>query len=568
MQLSEEAVSLLKKYYMRPEEQYAVDAYRRAACCFSNGDKELENRIVQYAEKGWFMFASPVLFNAVWPGEKPRGLPISCFLSYVPDSLEGLIEHSKEVRWLSVKGGGVGGHWSEVRNASDISPGAIPFIKTIDSDMEAYRQGFSRKGSYAAYIDISHPDVLEFLNIRIPTGGDANRKCFNLHHAVNIPDAFMKAVEEGAEWEFVNPHTKEVVISMPARQLFQQLLEIRFKTGEPYFCFIDTANRELNPYLKAQGLRINGSNLCSEIYLPTNAERTAVCCLSSVNLEYYDEWKNTTMVQDLTVMLDNVLEFFIQHAPKELWRAVASAKHERSLGLGAMGYHAYLQKNMLSWNHWRAMSLNIQMFKHIKEQAVIASERMAKERGEPEGIKGSGRRNAHLLAIAPNANSSIILDTSPSIEPWLANGFKRMSRTGTFLVKNRYLEKVLHYHNQNTDDVWKSIITNKGSAQHLGFLTQEEKEVFKTAMEIDQHLVVEHAAARQPFICQGQSVNLFFSYGSDINYVAGVHIKAFKKGLKGLYYLRTEAGKAAETVSSKVERKVLKEAEACVACES
>ncbi len=569
MTFNEHATQLLQNFYMRSDDKTPEDAFRRAAICFSNGDNALAKRLMSYISNGWFMYSSPVLSNSVYldEGDKIKGLPISCFLAYVPDSLEGLIEHSKETRWLSVKGGGVGGHWSSVRSASDVSPGTIPFIKTIDSDMEAYRQGRTRKGSYAAYLDISHPDIMEFINIRVPTGGDTYRKCFTIHNAVNITDAFMQAVVEGKQWDLIDPNTQKPVNTVDARELFTEIIRTRFRTGEPYLNFIDTANKALNPYQHSMGLRIKGSNLCNEIHLVTNEQRTAVCCLSSVNLEHYDEWKDTTMVQDLIVMLDNVLQFFIDHAPPELDRAVFSAVMERSLGLGAMGYHSYLQRNGLAWNDWRVPSINMNMFKHIKEQAVTASQRLAQERGEPEDIKGSGMRNAHLLAIAPNANSSILLDTSPSIEPLFANAYTTRTRAGTYLVKNKYFEKVLEQKGMNTDEVWKSIINNKGSVQHLDFLSEEEKEVYKTAYEIDQRGVVSSAAHRQPFICQGQSVNLFFPAGANINYVVGTHIKAWKEGLKGLYYLRTEAGKQADTVSFKVERNALKDAETCVACE-
>jgi len=567
MIFSDHANTLLQKFYMRPDEKTPIDAFRRAATCFSKGDAALAQRLVEYVSKGWFMFASPVLSNAVYEGEKVKGLPISCFLAYVPDSLEGLIEHSKEIRWLSVKGGGVGGHWSSVRSASDISPGVIPFIKTVDSDMEAYRQGRTRKGNYAAYLDISHPDIMEFLNIRVPTGGDTYRKCFAVHNAINITDDFMKAVVEGKQWNLIDPNTKQVVNTVDARELFTEIVRVRFRTGEPYLNFIDTANKALNPYQYANGLRIKGSNLCTEIHLVTDEQRTAVCCLSSVNLEYFDEWKDTNMVQDLIVMLDNVLQFFIDNAPPELDRAVFSAVMERSLGLGAMGYHSYLQRKGLGWNDWRVPALNMAMFSRIKEQAVVASQKLAQERGEPEDIKGSGMRNAHLLAIAPNANTSVLVDTSPSIEPWFAPAFTARTRAGTYSVKNKYLEKLLEAKGMNTDEVWKDIINHKGSVQHLDFLTEDEKEVYKTAYEIDQRGVVTAAAHRQPYICQGQSVNLFFPAGSDINYVVGTHIKAWKEGLKGLYYLRTESTAKADVVSFKIERNALKDSEACVACE-
>lgn len=563
---SDQALKLLKDYYMRPEEQTPDHAYARAAVAYSGGDMELAQRIYEYASKGWFMFASPVLSNAPLPGEKPRGLPISCFLAYVPDTLEGLIDHTAELRWLSVKGGGVGGHWSDVRSTSDVAPSPIPFLKTVDADMTAYRQGKTRKGSYAAYLDVSHPDIIEFLNIRVPTGGDPNRKCFNLHNAINVSDVFMEAVKNDTLWELVDPNDKSVRDTIKARELWQRILEVRFRTGEPYVNFIDTANRHLHPSQKALGLRVHGSNLCNEIHLATSDDRTAVCCLSSVNLEFYDDWKDTPMVADLITFLDNVLQFFIDHAPDVLSRAKYSATRERSLGLGAMGFHAYLQKNMIPWESPLAISANRRMFKYIKAIALGRSQQLAEAWGEPEDLKGYGVRNAHLLAIAPNANSSIIVGTSPSIEPWKSNAYTHRTRAGAHLVKNQYLEKLLDEKGQNTPEVWQSITLNDGSVQHLEFLSDWEKDVFKTAFELDQNWVVDHAAHRQEYICQGQSVNLFFPAGSDKGYVNSVHLRAWKEGLKGLYYLRTNAGVSADKISQKVVRNALKDSDECVAC--
>jgi ribonucleoside-diphosphate reductase alpha chain len=563
---SEQALKLLKDYYMRPTEPTPDHAYARAAVAYSYGDMGLAQRIYDYASKGWFMFASPVLSNAPLPNETPRGLPISCFLAYVPDSLEGLIDHTTELRWLSVKGGGVGGHWSAVRSTSDIAPSPIPFLKTVDADMTAYRQGKTRKGSYAAYLDVSHPDIIEFLNIRVPTGGDPNRKCFNLHNAINISDKFMQAVVDDKVWELVDPHDQTVRDTIGARELWQRILETRFRTGEPYLNFIDTANKHLNPAQQALGLKIHGSNLCNEIHLATSAERTAVCCLSSVNLEFFDDWSQTTMVADLVRFLDNVLQFFIDHAPDTLNRAKFSAEQERSIGLGAMGFHSYLHRKMIPWESAVAISANRNMFCMIKDQAARATRELALERGEPGDLKGTGTRNAHLLAIAPNANSSILLSTSPSIEPLKSNAFTHRTRAGAHLVKNVYLERLLQVLDRDKDEVWQSIILNEGSVQHLDFLTQDQKDVFKTAFELDQAWVVDHAAHRQLYICQGQSVNLFFPAGSDKSYVNSVHLKAWKAGLKGLYYLRTDAGAATDKISTKIVRNALKDADECIAC--
>ena len=488
--LSEQSQKLLKDYYCKDDEKSPQHAFARAAVAFSAGDLELAQRIYDYVSKGWFMYSSPVLSNAPNPGEKAKALPISCFLSYVPDSLDGLIDHTSELRWLSVKGGGVGGHWSDVRSVSDKAPGPMPFLHTVDADMVAYRQGRTRKGSYASYMDISHPDIIEFINMRIPTG-DVNRKNLNLHHAVNLTDKFMEAVRDGEMWDLVDPaDDKDVRESMPARRLWELLLETRYRTGEPYLNFIDTANRALPETQKALGLEIKGSNLCNEIHLATNEERTAVCCLSSVNLEHYNEWKDTNMIGDLTRFLDNVLQFFIDNAPDEIARARYSATQERSLGLGAMGLHSYLQRNAIPFESEEAVRANMAVSEHIYAQAVAESLRMGEERGEAPDMKGTGRRNAHMLAIAPNANSSMIVDTSPSIEPWKANAFTSRTRVGSHLNKNKYLEQILEEMGKNTEEVWTSIITNGGSVQHLDFLDPIVKDIYKTAIELDQNWVI------------------------------------------------------------------------------
>jgi len=839
---------------------------------------------------------------------------------------------------MSVLGGGVGGHWSDVRSVSKKSPGPIPFLKTVDSDMTAYRQGLTRKGSYATYLDVSHPDIMEFLNLRVPTGGDPDRKCFNLHVAVNLTDAFMEAVYEGSSWDLIDPNDRSVRETVDARELWQRIIEVRFRTGEPYFFFIDTANKALPQPLKDKGFRINGSNLCvtgdqrvvtdrglvtakelyeeggdlivfdgveaqrssemkliergapvykialkngmthkvtsyhkvktslgdvackdlklgdrvciqtnkgifgdlsmedeafllglyqadgtqhrdlimidiweqdfdlldeikerfdrvhykygcdkyeirnthgeaigsrarlpadwceqntgasavrkkrlsaktlskalrfskgdipewvwrsneatqwqylrglfyadgsvslgssignpislsicnidrafleqlqllmrnlglnatlylqkeagqsllpdgrggkklydtqtawrlivgnkndalemerntsflsrkgieiedrhyrnnsrkvsevvsveyigtedvycinvdssehhfvcngiithncNEITLPTQSDRSAVCCLSSLNLERFDEWQDTPIVEDLIEFLDDVIEYFIKHAPESMERARWSAYRERSLGLGAMGFHSYLQSKMIPFESAMAKSQNIRIFSHIKQKAVEATERLAKERGEYLDGVGSGRRNSHLLAVAPNANSSILLNTSPSIEPWKSNAYTHRTRAGSFLQVNPYLEALLETKDCNVDEVIKSVILNEGSVQHLDVLTDYEKAVFKTAFELDQMWIIDHAADRQEHICQSQSVNLFFPSGTDVNYVNAVHLAAHKKGLKGLYYLRTTAATSGEKISEKIERKALKDyaIEECVACQ-
>jgi len=430
--------------------------------------------------------------------------------------------------------------------------------------------GNTRKGSYAAYLDVSHPEIMEFLNLRVPTGGDENRKCFNINNAVNLSDAFMTAVVEDKEWALIDPASKEVKEVVQARELWQRILEVRFRTGEPYFFFSDTANKYLPQTLKDKGLKIHGSNLCNEIFLPTSKDRSAVCCLSSVNLEYFDDWKDTTLIEDAITFLDNVLEYFIQNAPKELSKAIFSAQAERSLGLGTMGFHSYLQRKNIAFESPIAKGVNVKIFKHIKEKAVKQTELLAQTRGEYLDGIGSGRRNSHLMAIAPNANSAIILDTSPSIEPWKSNAFTHRTRAGSFLQKNVYLEaklKAKGLSEAELNDIWQSIILNRGSVQHLECLTDYEKAVFKTAFELDQRWLIEHASDRQEFICQGQSLNLFFPAGSDKAYVNAVHLMAWKKGLKGLYYLRTETGVTGEKVSTKVERKALKDYDECVSCQ-
>ena len=576
--LNKFSIDLLKNYYMQDEEASPQEAFARAALAFSANDSELAQRIYDYASKQWFMFSSPILSNAPAQGTDSRGLPISCFLTYVDDSLEGLMEHSEELRWMSVKGGGVGGHWSNVRSNSDIAPGPIPFLKTVDADMTAYRQGKTRKGSYASYLDVSHPDIVEFLNIRLPTGGDVNRKCFNLHNAVNITDKFMDAVIEGKDWDLTDPNDGSVRDTLKARDLWERILITRFRTGEPYLNFIDEANRQLPEFQKKLGLKIYGSNLCNEIHLPTSKDRSAVCCLSSLNLEKYEEWKDTTIVEDLITYLDNVLQYFVDKTENMtgLLKAGNSAFRERSLGLGAMGFHSFLQSKNVPWESAIAKSLNIQIFSQIKEKALSQTKKLAQERGECPDAEGFGVRNSHLLAVAPNANSSTIAVTSPSIEPWKSNAFTHRTRVGSYLVKNPHIDKILldMLDNDKIDlktynDTWQSIILHEGSIQHLDLFNEWQKKVFKTAFEIDQHYVIDHASDRQEFICQGQSVNLFFPAGTDKSFVNSVHLRAWKKKLKGLYYLRTNTGASAEKVSEKIEQNKLKDFEDddCLSCQ-
>ena len=566
----------LKDRYLLPQEDSPQDGFLRAAKAFSDND-EMAERIYSYASKLWFMYSTPVLSNA---GSK-RGMPISCFLNYVGDSREGLTGHYTENAWLASVGGGIGGYWGHVRSDGTMtsggsqSSGSIPFLHVVDSEILAFSQGKTRRGSYAAYMDISHPEIIEFIEMRKPSGGDVHRKCLNLHHGVNISNEFMQLIDNCIKeptyddsWNLIDPHTKKVVRTVSARELWQKILETRVATGEPYVSFIDTINDALPETQKKLGLEVHHSNLCTEITLPTSDNRTAVCCLSSVNLEKYDEWKNDTLfIPDLIRFLDNVLQYFIDHAPEELFRARFSANNERSLGLGAMGFHAYLQSKGIPFESVLAKSLNLKIFKKIKEQAVEESKRLAIKRGEAPDMQGTGMRNAHLLAIAPNASSSIICGTtSPSVEPYRANAYVQKTMSGSFLVKNKYLEKLLEKKGINNDTTWTSILANRGSVLHIKELSDYEKDTFKTAIEINQQWVIEHAADRQQYICQGQSINVFVPADVNVKELHDIHMLAWKRKLKTLYYCRSEAIKRAELVSKKIERTIIPEAD-CLSCD-
>jgi len=566
----------LKDRYLLPEEDSPQEAFMRAAKAYSDND-EMAQRIYDYASKQWFMFSTPILSN----GGTKRGMPISCFLNYVGDSREGITGHYTENAWLTSIGGGIGGYWGDIRSdgthtsGGSQSSGSIPFLHVVDSEIMAFSQGKTRRGSYAAYMDVSHPEILEFLDIRKPSGGDIHRKCLNLHHGINISNAFMELIERCISeptyddtWNLIDPHTKETVRTVSARELWQKILENRVATGEPYMCFIDHINDALPETQKALGLKVNHSNLCTEITLPTAEDRTAVCCLSSVNLETYDEWKNDKLfIGDLVRFLDNVLTSFIENAPDSVFRAKFSATQERSIGLGAMGFHAYLQKCGIPFESALAKAKNLNIFKHIKSEAVAESKRLAVKRGEAPDMEGTGMRNAHLLAIAPNASSSIICGTtSPSIEPYRANAYVQKTMSGSFLVKNKHLEKLLETKGINNDKTWTSILANRGSVLHIKDLSDYEKDIFKTSIEINQQWVIEHASDRQPFICQGQSLNVFVPADVNIKELHDIHMLAWKRKLKTLYYCRSEAIKRAELVSLKVERTIIPEAD-CLACE-
>ena len=482
-------------------------------------------------------------------------------------------------------GGGVGIGFG-IRSADDKSTGVMPHLKIYDASSLAYRQGRTRRGSYAAYLDISHPDIIPFLEMRKPTG-DPNVRCLNLHHGINITDDFMEIIEKCMldpeakdDWQLKDPHSGELREVVSAKHLWQQILELRMHTGEPYIHFIDTSNRALPQWLKDKGLKVHQSNLCSEIILPTNEERTAVCCLSSLNLENYDEWKSDSLfLRDVAEMLDNVLQYFIDNAPESINRAKFSAMRERSIGIGALGFHAYLQRCGIAFEGVMAKVANNRIFSTIRKGLDDANKQLGMERGEAPDAVGSGNRFSHLMAIAPNASSSIIMgNTSPSIEPYRANAYRQDTLSGSFLNKNKYLDRILKEKlpdEQDYADAWSSIIANDGSCQHLDILSDGERDTFKTSMEIDQRWVIDLAADRQQYIDQAQSLNLFFRPDVNIKYLHAIHFMAWKKGLKTLYYCRSEKIGKADKVAKKIEREVIKELDMtqiaqgndCIACE-
>ena len=576
----------LKESYMKDGEISPQERFAYVSKAFGTNEVHAQ-RLYEYSSKHWLSYSTPILSF----GRSSRGLPISCFLPYLHDSAEGLVDCLAEVNWLSMLGGGVG-IGIGIRSADDKSVGVMPHLRTYDASSLAYRQGRTRRGSYAAYLDISHPDILIFLEMRKPTG-DQNMRCLNLHHGINITDDFMHIIEKcmldpefDDTWELKDPHNNEVRDTIPARELWQRILEMRMQTGEPYLHFIDTSNRMMPEFQKKLGLSIKQSNLCSEIILPTDKDRTAVCCLSSVNLEYYDDWKNDTLfLSDIAEMLDNVLQYFIDNAPSAVQRARYSASRERSIGIGALGFHAYLQRNNIPWESAQAVGRNKQIFKHIKESLNVANVRLGTERGEAPDAAGTGLRFSHLMAIAPNASSSIIMgNTSPSIEPYRANAYRQDTLSGAFLNKNKWLDKLIQDHlssdsgtisQDEYNAIWSSIIANDGSCQHLDWMSDWDKDVFKTGMEIDQRWVVQHAADRQEYIDQAQSLNVFFRPDTNVKYLHAVHFQAWKQGLKTMYYCRSEKLAKADKVSKKIERQVIQELDmkalasedVCLACE-
>jgi ribonucleoside-diphosphate reductase alpha chain len=570
----------LKESYMKDDETSPQERFAFVSEMFGS-NPEHSQRLYNYSSSHWLSYSTPILSF----GRSKRGLPISCFLNFIEDSAEGLVDNLSETNWLSMLGGGVGIGFG-IRSADDKSTGVMPHLKMYDASSLAYRQGRTRRGSYAAYLDISHPDIISFLEMRKPTG-DQNLRCLNLHHGINIPDSFMEIIERSMldhatddSWQLIDPASNEVREVVSAKMLWEKILDLRMQTGEPYLHFIDESNRKLPAWLKDKGLKVHQSNLCSEIILPTNEERTAVCCLSSLNLEYYDQWKDDPLfLADVAEMLDNVLQYFIDNAPTSIERAKYSAIRERSIGIGALGWHALLQKKNIAWESALAKSLNIRIFKGVREKLDIANKKLGLERGEAPDAVGTGNRFSHLMAIAPNASSSIIMgNTSPSVEPYRANAYRKDTLSGSHLNKNKFLDAVLRTKGlteEQLDDTWRSVIANDGSVQQLTILDEHEKEVFKTSMEIDQRWVIEHAADRQEYIDQAQSINVFFRPDSHIKYIHSVHFLAWKKKLKTLYYCRSEKIGKADKVSKKVEREIIKEIDMtaiaqgndCIACE-
>jgi len=569
----------LKESYMRDDEISPQERFAFVSSAFATNAAHAQ-RLYDYSSQHWLSYSTPILSF----GRSKRGLPISCFLNYIDDSAEGLVDNLSETNWLSMLGGGVGIHMG-IRNSDDKSAGIMPHLKIYDASSLAYKQGSTRRGSYAAYLNIEHPDIIQFLEMRKPTG-DQNVRTLNMHHGINLSDKFMSIIDECMKdpdaddsFELINPSNNKVVEVVSAKYLWQKILDLRMQTGEPYLIFIDTANRAMPDWLKNKGLTINGSNLCTEIFLPTSEKRTAVCCLSSLNLEYYDDWKhNEHFILDVMEMLDNVLQYFIDNAPNSIERAKVSATMERSVGLGALGFHAYLQKKRMSFDGVMAKSVNIEIFKHINKQCLAADAVLVELRGPcPDSLFAEKhRRFSHHMAVAPNASSSLIMgNTSPSIEPYRANVYRQDTLSGAFVYKNRFLVKELEAIGLNDDDTWASIIGNDGSVQHLD-IPDIIKEVFQTAMEIDQRWIIEHAADRQPYIDQGQSVNLFFPATVSIKYLHSIHFMAWKNGLKSLYYLRSEKVKKADKVGSQIKRqriedeidlKQIAEGDTCLACE-
>ncbi len=553
----------LDNRYLLPGEGYQ-DLFARVAS-FYGDDAAHAQRIYDYISKHWFMPATPVLSN----GGTSRGLPISCFLNEASDSLEGIVGLWNENVWLASKGGGIGSYWGNLRSIGENvgrngkTSGVIPFIRVMDSLTLAISQGSLRRGSAAVYLPVWHPEIEEFIEMRRPTGGDPNRKALNLHHGILISDAFMRAVEADDAWALISPKDGTHIRKISARSLWIRILTARMEQGEPYIIYSDHVNNARPEHHKLAGLEVKTSNLCSEITLPTGIDqhgeqRTAVCCLSSLNLETWFDWKDHPLfIEDVMRFLDNVLQDFIHRAPDEMARAKYAASRERSVGLGVMGFHSFLQANGVPFESVIAKVWNQRMFRHVRTQADAASRMLAEERGAcPDAAEyGIQERFSHKIAIAPTASISIIAgNASPGIEPIAANVFLQKTLSGSFTVRNRHLHKLLILKGRDTDEVWSSITLSKGSVQHLDFLTQQEKDVFKTAFELDQRWVVEHAADRTPHVCQSQSVNLFLPADIHKRDLHQIHMMAWRRGLKSLYYCRSLSIQRADTVSEMLDK--------------
>jgi ribonucleoside-diphosphate reductase alpha chain len=548
----------LKDRYLLPNEDYQ-GMFARVASYFAN-DAGHAQRLYDYMSKHWFMPSTPILSN----GGTNRGLPISCFLNEASDSLNGILELWNENVWLASKGGGIGSYWGNLRGIGEKvgqagkTSGVVPFIRVMDSLTLAISQGSLRRGSAACYLPIWHPEVEEFIDLRRPTGGDPNRKALNLHHGIVISDDFMRAVENDEEWFLKSPKDGTIQKTLKARALWIKLLTTRIETGEPYILFIDKVNSAIPNHQKLSGLQVKMSNLCSEITLPTGLDkegnrRTAVCCLSSLNLETYDEWHdNKDFIMDIMYFLDNVMEDFIVRAPDTMASAKYSARRERSVGLGVRGFHSFLQKKSIPFESVMAKVWNKRIFSGIKEYADKSSVIIAEEKGACPDAKDYGvkERFSNKMAIAPTASISIICGgSSPGIEPIAANSFVQKTLSGSFNVRNPHLKKILISKEKNTEEIWSSITINKGSVQHLDFLSESEKATFKTAFEIDQRSVIELAGDRTPFICQSQSLNIFLKPDVHKKDLHKIHFTAWKRGVKSLYYLRSLSLQRAEVVS-------------------
>ena len=554
--------TLEDRYLLNDEKGSPQKLFARVACHYAD-DSEHAQRIYDYISNLWFMPATPVLSN----GGTERGLPISCFLNEASDSLEGIVDLWNENVWLAARGGGIGSYWGNLRSIGEQvghngkTSGVVPFIRVMDSLTLAISQGSLRRGSAAVYLPIDHPEIEEFIEIRRPTGGDPNRKAQNLHHGVLVSDAFMRAVEADEDWALVSPKDRAPIATVKARSLWIRLLTARIETGEPYIVYSDTVNSQIPEHQKLAGLTVKTSNLCSEITLPTGLDhlgndRTAVCCLSSLNVESFIEWKDhPTLIEDVMRFLDNVLQDFIDNAPDHFAKAKYAAARERSVGLGIMGFHSFLQEQMVPFESAVAKAWNKKMFKHIRGQADEASKTLAAERGAclDAADYGIEERFSNKMAVAPTASISIICGgASPGIEPIAANSFTHKTLSGSFNVRSKALQSLLAEKGKNTDETWSSITANEGSVQHLDFLTQDEKDVFKTAFEIDQRWVIDLAADRSPEICQSQSLNVFLAADVHKRDLHQIHFQAWKKGVKSLYYCRSKSLQRSESVAALV----------------